>query len=80
MLAQVDRESLQLALRLAGAEVERAVQEATPAWYRAVGHGGAAATKLGDDARSRQIADLTAAAAILGGPTLKPRFDALARK
>ncbi len=62
-------------------EVERAVPEATPAWYRARLGTALAYQKLGDGARARQIADLTAALhPDLGGPTLKPRFDALRSK
>lgn len=80
LLAQSDRESLQLAAAR-WREVERAVQEATPAWYRARLGTALAYQKLGDDARARQIADLTAALhPDLGGPTLKPRFDALRSK
>ena len=78
--AQSDRESLQLAA-VRWREVERAVQEATPAWYRARLGTALAYQKLGDVARARQIADLTAALhPDLGGSTLKPRFDALRSK
>ena len=78
--AQSDRESLQLAA-VRWREVERAVQEATPAWYRARLGTALVCQKLGDATRARQIADLTAALhPDLGGPTLKPRFDALRSK
>ena len=80
LLAQSDRESLQLAAAR-WREVERVVQEATPAWYRARLGTALAYQKLGDGARARQIADLTAALhPDLGGPPLKPRFDALRSK
>ncbi|MBA4016253.1 MAG: hypothetical protein C0483_03600 [Pirellula sp.] len=80
LLAQADRESLQLAAAR-WREVERAVPEATPAWYRARLGTALAYQKLGDSARARQIADLTAALhPDLGGPSLKPRFDALRSK
>lgn len=78
--AQSDRESLQLAVAR-WRDVERAVQEATPTWYRARLGTALAYQKLGDSARARQIAELTAALhPDLGGPTLKPRFDALRSK
>ncbi|MCE9604276.1 MAG: hypothetical protein K8U03_05160 [Planctomycetia bacterium] len=74
---QTDRESLTIAAAK-WREIERASSESSPRWYRARLGMAEAYDKLGDRARAKQLIELTQALhPELGGPTLKPKYDAL---
>jgi len=74
---QADRESLALAAAK-WRSVERGSAESSPQWYRARLGVAEASEKLGDRARAKQLVELTQALhPNLGGPKLKPKFEAL---